>query len=159
LVIWLSGYLVIWKLAGVLRLASYYQGAAYMSEQSEALKERTMSFAINVLKLLDKFPRTVGAEAIGRQLAKAAPSVGANYRASCNARSRAEFIARLGVVVEESDESVFWLEIVRRMRIVDTPEVPSLLQEASSFARSLGGLLARLESTCVRSVALRPMPK
>jgi four helix bundle protein len=121
-----------------------------MSEQSEALKERTMSFAINVLKLIDKFPRTVGAEAVGRQLAKAAPSVGANYRASCNARSRVEFIARLGVVVEESDESAFWLEIVRRMGIVEAPEVPDLLQEAielrAIFSRSVGTARANLRS-------------
>src|SRR5215831_7470730 len=101
-----------------------------MSELSEALKERTITFAINVLKLIDKFPDTPGAKVIGYQLAKCAPSVGANYRASCNARSRAEFIARLGVVVEESDESAFWLEVVRRMRIVDAPEVQDLLQEA-----------------------------
>jgi four helix bundle protein len=121
-----------------------------MSEQSEALKERTMSFAVNVLALIDEFPRTLGAEAVGRQLAKAAPSVGANYRASCNARSRAEFIARLGVVVEESDESAFWLEIVQRRRIVNTHEVPHLLREAvefrAIFSRAAGTARANLRS-------------
>src|SRR5258706_15855238 len=75
-----------------------------MGERAAAPKEPTMSFAITVWRLKPKFPRTVTAEAIGRQLAKCAPSVGANYRASCNARSRAEFIARLGVVVEEAVE-------------------------------------------------------
>jgi len=96
---WLFGYLVISK-----PLERCLPRQFHMSEQSEALKERTMLFAINALKLIDKFPRTIGAEAIARQLAKCAPSVGANYRASCNARSRAEFIARLGVVVEEAVE-------------------------------------------------------
>jgi four helix bundle protein len=120
----------------------YDKGAADMSEQSEALKERTMVFAINVLALIDKLPDTLGAKVIGYQLAKCAPSVGANYRASCNGRSRAEFIARLGVVVEESDESAYWLEIVQRKRIVDAPEVSDLLQEAiefrAIFSRSVG---------------------
>jgi four helix bundle protein len=113
-----------------------------MSEQSQALKERTMTFAINVLRLIDKFPETPGAKVIGYQLAKCAPSVGANYRAACNARSRAEFIARLGVVVEEAEESEYWLLIVHRMRIVDAPEVSELLQEAvelrAIFSRSAG---------------------
>lgn len=67
-----------------------------MSELSEALKERTMMFAINVLRLIDRFPPTAGAKVIAYQLAKCSTSVGANYRSSCNARSRAEFIAKLG---------------------------------------------------------------
>ena len=78
-----------------------------MSEQSEALKERTMSFALNVLRLIDRFPQTSGGKVISYQLAKCSTSVGANYRAACNARSRAEFIAKLGTVVEEAEESVY----------------------------------------------------
>ena len=66
-----------------------------MSEQSEALKERTMLFAINVLRLIDRFPQTAGAKV----------TVGANYRAVCNARSRPEFIAKLGTVVEEANRT------------------------------------------------------
>ena len=79
-----------------------------MSELSETLKERTIVFAINVLRLIDKFPVTPGAKVIAYQLAKCSTSVGANYRAACNARSRAEFIAKLGIVVEEAEESVYW---------------------------------------------------
>lgn len=67
-----------------------------MSTQSEALKERTMLFAISVLHLIDKFHDTPGTRVIAYQLAKCSTSVGANYRAVCNARSRAEFIAKLG---------------------------------------------------------------
>ena len=77
-----------------------------MSEQSEALKERSMVFAINVLRLIDRFPQTPGAKVIAYQLAKCSTSVGANYRSACNGRSRAEFIAKLGTVVEEAEESV-----------------------------------------------------
>jgi four helix bundle protein len=121
-----------------------------MREQSEALKERTMVFAINVLKLIDKFPNTPGAKVTAYQLAKCSTSVGANDRAVCNARSRAEFISRLGTVVEESEESVYWLEIVHRMQLVGAPEVPGLLQEAiefrAIFSRSLGTARANSRS-------------
>jgi four helix bundle protein len=86
-----------------------------MSTQSEELKERTLQFAIDVLGLIDTFPRTIAADAVGRQLAKSAPSVAANYRGTCNARSRKEFIAKLGVVVDEADESYLWLTITSRM--------------------------------------------
>lgn len=113
-----------------------------MSALSEKLKERTIVFAINVLGLVDKLPQTPRGKVIAYQLAKCATSVGANYRASCNARSRREFIAKLGTVVEESEESVYWLEIVKRTRIVAAPKVPRLLQEAielrAIFSRSLG---------------------
>ena len=130
-----------------------------MSEQSEALKERTMMFAINVLRLIDKLPDTAGGRAIGFQLAKCAPSVGANYRAACNARSRAEFIARLGVVVEEAEESEYWLVIVHRMNLVDVPDVPELVQEATElraiFSRSVGTARANSRSQRAQSKMIR----
>jgi len=126
-----------------------------MSEQSEALKERTIVFAINVLKLVDKLPDTPGGKMIAYQLAKCAPSVGANYRAACNGRSRAEFIAKLGIVVEEAEESEYWLLIVHRMRSVDAPEVPELYQEAvelrSIFSRSAGTARANSPSRVGRA--------
>jgi four helix bundle protein len=113
-----------------------------MSAQSEELKERTIVFAINVFDLIDNLPATSAGKVIGYQLAKCAPSVGANYRASCNGRSRREFIAKLGVVVEESEESVYWLEIIRRRRMVSDPIVSDLFREATEFraifSRSLG---------------------
>jgi four helix bundle protein len=121
-----------------------------MSEQSEALKERTMSFALNVLRLIDRFAQTSGAKVIAYQLAKCSTSVGANYRAVCNARSRAEFIARLGTVVEEAEESVYWLEIVKRLALVPGAEPAGLLQESielrAIFSRSLGTARANARS-------------
>jgi four helix bundle protein len=107
-----------------------------MSEQSEALKERTMLFALNVLRLIDKFPDTPGARVIAYQLAKCSTSVGANYRAVCNARSRAECIAKLRTVVEEAEESVYWLEIVNRLRLVPGPERRLRSRNPSNSARS-----------------------
>jgi len=123
-----------------------------MSEQSEALKERTMSFALNVLRLIDKFPESAGAKVISYQLAKCSTSVGANYRAVCTARSRPEFIAKLGTVVEEAEESVYWLEIVRRLQLVAGSEPAAALQESielrAIFSRSLG--TARLNARSQR---------
>jgi four helix bundle protein len=121
---------------------------AAMSLQSEQLKARTMQFALDVLRLIDTFPRTTAGDVIGRQLAKCATSVAANYRGTCNARSRAEFIARLGVVVEESDESEFWLDVSARKRLAEPGETERLRTEAAEcraiFGKSLGTARANL---------------
>jgi four helix bundle protein len=113
-----------------------------MSSQSEQLKTRTMAFAIKALQLVDKIPNTHGGQVVGRQLAKSATSVGANYRACCNARSRIEFIAKLGVVVEEIDESVYWLELLSNRSVSQPGEVAPVLTEARElraiFAKALG---------------------
>ncbi len=81
-----------------------------MASRPEELRERTKRFAIAVVRLFRSLPRTDEARVIGRQLLRSATSVAANYRAVCRARSKAEFIAKVGVVVEEADETVFWLE-------------------------------------------------
>jgi four helix bundle protein len=113
-----------------------------MSDQSEALKERTMLFAVKTLRLIDRFPRAVGAEVIARQLAKSATSVAANYRSACTARSRRDFIAKLGIVVEEIEESVYWLELIVRLQVIAVASLPALSAEAielrAIFSRSLG---------------------
>jgi four helix bundle protein len=113
-----------------------------MSEQSDALKERALQFALDVLRLIDRLPRTISADVIARQLARSATSVASNYRATCNARSRAEFIAKLGVVVEEADESVGWLDLIQRAEWIEPKTVDLLKDEAvqlrAIFARSVG---------------------
>jgi len=76
------------------------------------LKDRTKRFAVDVIHLCRELPPTVDGRRLGQQLLDAGTSVAANYRASCRARSRAEFIAKLGVVLEEADESLFWLELM-----------------------------------------------
>src|SRR5262245_66694323 len=76
------------------------------------LKARTKQFALRVMKLIDALPRTIQGHAIAKQIIRSATSVAANYRAACRARSRAEFIAKIGVVGEEADESCFWLELI-----------------------------------------------
>ena len=100
-----------------------------------------MAFALSVLRLIERLPQTAAGQTIGRQLAKSATSVGANYRAACNARSRAEFISKLCIVVEEADESVYWPDLIARTDPV-VPEVTSVRQEAvelrAIFSRSVG---------------------
>jgi four helix bundle protein len=125
-----------------------------MSQQSETLKERTMSFAVNVLRLIDRFPRGIGAEIIGRQLAKSATSVAANYRSACTARSRRDFIAKLAIVVEESDESVYWLDLLIRVHSDAALNAVDLHREATElraiFSRSIG--TARANSRIVSEI-------
>lgn len=79
---------------------------------AQDLKKRTKQFALRILKLAAALPNTVEGKTIRGQLVRAGTSVGANYRAACRGRSRAEFVAKLGVVEEESDESAFWLELI-----------------------------------------------
>ena len=85
---------------------------------SEELKERTKAFALRVIKLVDAMPRSLAAQVIGKQLLRSATSVGANYRAACRAQSHAEFAAQLYIVVEEADETVYWLELLRESSLL-----------------------------------------
>jgi four helix bundle protein len=77
---------------------------------AEELKKRTKLFALRILKLVAALPNTLQGRTVGGQLVRAGTSVGANYRAACRGRSKAEFIAKLGVVEEEADESAYWLD-------------------------------------------------
>lgn len=78
----------------------------------DELKRRTKRFGLRIIKLVGALPKTITGRAIGGQLVRAGTSVGANYRAACRSRSKAEFIARLDVVEEEADESGYWLEMI-----------------------------------------------
>lgn len=79
---------------------------------AEEFRKRTKRFAVEVIQMYKKIPKTDEARIVGRQLIKAATSVAANYRAACRARSEKEFYAKLSIVVEEADESIFWMEIL-----------------------------------------------
>jgi four helix bundle protein len=99
------------------------------------LKKRTKQFALRILKLAAALPNTVEGKAIRGQLVRAGTSVGANYRAACRGRSRAEFIAKIGTVEEESDESAFWLEIIVEGAFLKEILVKPLLEEANELTR------------------------
>jgi len=100
-----------------------------MSEQSERLKARTRRFALDVLELIKLLPPVEPGPTIRRQLTKAATSVDMNYRASCRARSHAEFTAKIGVVAEEADESASWLDLIAEAKLVNSDLLPRLQKE------------------------------
>lgn len=99
----------------------------------QALKDRTKQFAIRIVKLYRSLPKTDEARVIGRQLIRSGTSVAANYRAVCRALSKAEFIAKIGVVVEEADETVFWLGLLSETGIVPKNRLDDLLLEANEL--------------------------
>ena len=99
----------------------------------EDLKQRTKRLSLAVLKLCSKLPRTREADVIGRQLIRSGTSVGANYRSACRARSKREFIAKLGIVEEEADESMYWLELLKESGISSRTGLDELLDEFSQI--------------------------
>lgn len=108
-----------------------------MSEQSTALaiglRQRSKSFAIRIIKLVDLLPKKPSADVIGRQLLRSATSVAANYRAAQRARSKAEFISKISVVVEEADETVFWLELLGESHLVAEDRLTLVAKEANEL--------------------------
>jgi four helix bundle protein len=96
----------------------------------EELKARTKQFALRVLKLIAALPKTIEGRAIANQLVRSGTSVASNYRAACRARSRAEFIAKMGVVFEEADETQLWLELISEAKLLPSKRVEALLREA-----------------------------
>jgi len=115
-----------------------------MSEKD--LKERTKIFALNVIRLVATLPRSREADIIGRQLLKAGTSVGANYREANRARSKAEFRAKIGIVEQESDESLYWLELLKESgitkgklldyRLIEADELVAILTTIGKKSRS-----------------------
>src|SRR5438270_10633254 len=94
------------------------------------LKDRTKLFALRIMRLVDALPRTPKANAIAGQLVRSGTSVVANYRSACRGRSRAEFIAKIGVVEEEADEAAFWLELIIADELLSDRKVSPVLTEA-----------------------------
>ena len=106
---------------------------------AEDLKKRTKEFALRILKLVDALPNNLQGRTIGGQLVRSGTSVGSNYRAACRGRSRAEFIAKLGIVEEEADESAFWLELVIETALLKAGHVQPLLDEPNELTRIMAG--------------------
>ena len=96
------------------------------------LKDRTKRFAVDVVHLTRELPNTLDGRRIGQQFLDAGTSA-ANYRASCRARSRADFIAKLGVVEEEADETLFWLELMVDSKLVTLQRAEKLMKEADEL--------------------------
>jgi four helix bundle protein len=121
----------------------YYSVAegAKMQSKPEELKLRTKRFALRVIRLYRSLPKSTEAQVIGKQALRSGTSVAANYRAVCRARSKPEFIAKMGIVVEEADETIFWLELLVDAAIVSNAKLCDLSSEANEllaiFAASL----------------------
>ena len=101
--------------------------------KSAELQERTKKFALRVSNLIEHLPDTICGRVVANQLARSATSVGANYRAACRGRSRAEFASKLGTVAEEADESLYWLELIHDGELIQQKKVISLLREADEL--------------------------
>jgi four helix bundle protein len=104
-----------------------------MATQPERLKARTKQFAIRIVRVFKSLPKNDEARIIGKQLLRAGTSVAANYRAVCRSRSKAEFISRMSVVVEEADETAFWLELLIETSIIPEVRLRDLLSEANEL--------------------------
>jgi four helix bundle protein len=100
---------------------------------TKELKERTFQFGIRVVKVVESLPKGDIARALGQQLLRAGTSVGANYRAAARARSRADFVAKLGIVEEECDEALFWMEVLLALKLVKRPRLANLLNEGDEL--------------------------
>ena len=102
-----------------------------MDEQQ--FKDRTKKLALRVIRLVEALPRGRTEDVIGRQLLRSATSVGANYRAACRARSTADMIAKLGIVEEEADETLYWLEMLIEAELMPADRLEYLLIEADEI--------------------------
>ena len=102
---------------------------------AEELKLRTKEFALRIVEVFHALPRSEDARTLGRQLLRSGTSVAANYRAVCRSRSKAEFVARLGIVVEEIDETVFWLELLVDSGIVSAVRLDNRCAKQMNFLR------------------------
>ena len=99
------------------------------------LLQRTKNFALRIIKLVNALPNNTAGRAIGNQLIRSGTSVAANYRAACRGRSKAEFIAKLGTVEEEADESALWMELIIESKLMDENLVKSLWQESVELTK------------------------
>lgn len=99
----------------------------------EELKDRTKQFALSTLKLVAALPKTVEGRAIANQLVRCGTSVAANYRSTLRARSKAEFIAKIGIVLEEADEALLWLELIGEANLLPEKRVDPIRIEANEL--------------------------
>ncbi|CAG0946872.1 hypothetical protein ANRL1_03381 [Anaerolineae bacterium] len=99
----------------------------------EEMKNRTKKFALRVIRMSEALPRSLAGKVIGSQALRSGTSVGANYRAVCRARSEKDFVNKLGVVLEESDETAYWIELIVEANLLPPPKVTALLKEANEL--------------------------
>jgi four helix bundle protein len=107
-------------------------------DRAAELKARTKSFAIRIVGLYRSLPHSTDAQVLGKQLLRSGTSVAANYRAACRSRSKAEFISKMSVVLEEADESAFWLELLAETGTLAADRTQGLLKETNELVAIFG---------------------
>ncbi len=114
------------------------------------LKKRTKQFGLRIIRLVESLPSTSTARTIGNQLLRSGMSVGANYRAACRGKSKADFIAKAGISLEEADECIYWMELLQEAGIVPAEKLKDLMKEADElvaiFTASIKTARAHLRS-------------
>jgi four helix bundle protein len=103
------------------------------NDMHQQLRERTKKFALRIIRFSKSLPPNREGDVIGRQVLRSGTAVAANYRAAGRSRSRADFVSRISVVVEEADETVFWLELASEAGLVPFDKLQSLLREANEL--------------------------
>jgi four helix bundle protein len=101
--------------------------------ESTELKNRTRQFALRVIRMVEALPRSRTSDVLGKQVLRSGTSVGANYRAACRAKSRADFISKMGTVEEECDETSYWIELLAESGQVKQSRLSNLLSEADEI--------------------------
>ncbi len=118
---------------------------------AEEVKRRTKQFGLRVIKLVDALPGIRSANVIGNQLLRAGTSVGANYRSALRGRSRPDFIARLGIAIEEADESLYWMEMLVEAELINSDRLNPLMQEANELISILTATVKTARSKTARN--------
>jgi four helix bundle protein len=103
----------------------------------EELKKRTKQFALRSIRVVEALPNTRIGDVLGRQLVRSGTSVGANYRSACRGRSKADFISKVGIAIEEADESMYWLELIVEAGLLSQEKLGGLMQEANEIVAIL----------------------
>ena len=122
---------------------------------SNELKNRTKTYSITILDLVEMLPNTIFGRAVSNQIVRSGTSVGANYRAVCRARSDREFIAKMSIVIEESDETLFWLEIILQKEWVKKSQIDKIWNEGNEltaiFVSSMKTIKDRVNALILKS--------
>ena len=119
-------------------------------------KERTKKLALRVIRAVESLPRGRSADVIGKQLLRCAMSVGANYRAACRGKSTSDVIAKLGIVEEEADEAIYWMELLVEGGFIAAPKLQELLTEMNEIVAMTVASIKTLRSRNPKSKIQNP---
>ena len=113
----------------------------------EIFKARTKQLALKIIELIESLPRNRAADVIGRQLLRSGTSIGANYRAACRGKSKADVISKLAIVEEEADETIYWMELLIESKIVYTSRIDALIRETNEILAMVVASIKTLRRT------------